>query len=114
MQRKDLEKIYKLKKRITELERISEVNIQISGKELRRLRGEYEELKTQFEIFADNLPCEICMLLELRYIYAWPYYMIRKHLYWVKEWNINPRDMIEEYFAKEEKKTKTKQYNRKK
>ncbi len=108
MQRKDLERIYKIGKRIRELEQVSEANIQISGTELRKLKEEYQELKTQFDIFADNLPCEICMLLELRYIYAWPYYMIRKHLYWVKEWNTNPREMIDEYFAEIEKKRKRK------
>lgn len=108
MQRKDFERIYKIRKRIIELERVSEANIQISGKELRKLRGEYEERKKQFDIFADSLPCEIYMLLELRYIYAWPYYMIKKHLYWVKEWNVNPREMIDEYFAEIEKKRKRK------
>ena len=113
MQRTDFERIYKIRKQIIELERVSEANIQISGKELRRLKQEYQELKNQFDIFADSLPCEIYMLLELRYIYAWPYYMIRKHLYWVKEWNINPREMINDYFAKAETQTKTKQYNKK-
>lgn len=108
MQRKDFERIYKIRKRIIELERVSEANIQISGVELRRLKEEYRELKIQFDVFAESLPCEMYMLLELRYIYAWPYYMIRKHLYWVKEWNINPRKMIDEYFAEVEKKRKRK------
>ena len=116
MQRKDFERIYKIRKRIIELERVSEANIQISGKELRTLKEEYKELKTKFDIFAESLPCEIYMLLELRYIYAWPYYMIKKHLYWVKEWNVNPREMIDEYFTSEEQKSHKRQgvYKRKK
>lgn len=113
MQRKDFEKVCQLKKRIMELERVSEAGIPISGKELRGIKEEYAKLKNQFDIFADSLPCEIYMLLELRYIYAWPFYMIRKHLCWVKGWNINPREMIDEYFTEAEEKTKIKQYNKK-
>lgn len=116
MQRKDFEKVCQLKKRIMELERVSEVGIPISGKELRRMKEEYEKLKNQFDVFAESLPCDIYMLLELRYIYAWPYYMIKRHLYWVKGWNVNPREMIDEYFTSEEQKSHKRQgvYNKKK
>lgn len=108
MTRSDFERAYKLRKRMIELQRLLEVGLVVSRKELRNMKNEYEKLKKQFDIVAEDLPCDIYLLLELRFFYGWPYYMIRKHWNW---YGVDPHTTIEEYFAREKRSKRRKRKN---
>jgi len=108
MQRKDFERAYKLRKRIIELEIVSREGISISETELKRLRAEFDKLRKRFDAIADDLPCDIYMILEIHYMCAWSYNMMKRYLLWPNETcKGNPKKIIEEYFSKTERKKRS-------
>ena len=100
MVQNDYERAYKIKKRIRELQQLSDAGYAVSRKELHGLQSEYEKLKKQFDIIADDLSCEMNVLLERRFFEAWSYRMIKKHL---NLYGTDPRIAIETYFAVEKR-----------
>ncbi len=108
MRRRDYERAYRLQKKIAEMKTVSKEGISIRRSELKRLEDEFDKIKRKFEIIADDLPCDIYTVLELKFFGGWSYYMIKKYLSWSQEQGTpTPKKLVEEYFAKIERKKRS-------
>lgn len=100
MKRKDFIRAYKLKKEIMDLQRVSEIGLPIDNNKFKTLQAEYTKITDKFYTFAYTLPFEVYQILELRYICAWDYRMIKKYIVWCNV-TTNPNKIVEDFFSKE-------------